>query len=58
MENNEKMYTIKQIANKFDIAYLTVYRLVISGKLKSIKIGRSYRIYEKDLLESITKIEE
>lgn len=51
MKKEDGIYSILDVAKKFNLSYLTVYRIVISGKLKAFKVGGSYRIHEKDLNE-------
>jgi excisionase family DNA binding protein len=45
----EKYYTIDEVATTLKVAYLTVYRWIQARKIKAYKIGRSYRITEKEL---------
>ena len=45
----ETYYTIQEVAKMLKVAYLTVYRWIQSGKLKSDKAGRQYRIKKDDL---------
>jgi excisionase family DNA binding protein len=44
-----KFYTIKAAADYLGVEYKTVWRLVNSGELPAIRIGRVYRIDEEDL---------
>lgn len=46
---NEKFYTIEQVAEMLQVVYLTVYRWIQDGKLKSVKAGKQYRIRQSDL---------
>ena len=46
---DEKFYTIQEVAKMLKVAYLTVYRWIQSGKLKSNKAGKQYRIKKVDL---------
>ena len=50
---DEKYYSVKELAEKFDVCELTILRKVRSGKLKSVKPFRDYRISESDLQEYI-----
>lgn len=45
----EKYYTIEEVAKMLKIAYLTVYRWIQAGKLKSDKAGKQYRIKKTEL---------
>jgi len=41
--------TVKSIALELKIHTMTVYRLIHSGRLPAVKVGRSYRVKESDL---------
>ena len=43
------MLTIKDVAKKLKLHEMTVYRYVVSGKIKSVKFGNAYRIREEEL---------
>lgn len=40
----EKYYTIEEVAEMLKVAYLTVYRWIKTGKLEAVKAGKQYRI--------------
>ncbi len=40
--------TVASIATELDLHTMTVYRLISSGRLTAVKVGRSYRIKESD----------
>ena len=42
-------YSIKEVAKMLKVAYLTVYRWIINGKLKAVKAGKQYRIKKSNL---------
>lgn len=42
-------YTLKEIAEQFKVSDMTVYRWIRSKKIKAYKVGKSYRIKQKDL---------
>lgn len=44
-----QFYTLEEIAKMLKVSYLTVYRWVRAGKLLSFKVGKQYRIKNKDL---------
>jgi len=46
---NEQYYSIDEVAKMLKVAYLTVYRWIQSGKLKSNKAGKQYRIKKTEL---------
>lgn len=39
-----KYYTVGEIAEDLRVSRMTVYRMVHSGELASIRVGRSFRI--------------
>jgi len=51
---DEQYYTIEEVAKMLKVAYLTVYRWIQIGKLKSNKAGKQYRIAKKELLKFIS----
>jgi excisionase family DNA binding protein len=47
----EKFYTLEQVAEMLGVNYQLIYRLVRSGDLPALKIGRIYRITQDGLDE-------
>lgn len=45
----ERMLTLKEVAQILKVHHLTVYEWVKAGKLRAYKLGRVYRVAEKDL---------
>jgi excisionase family DNA binding protein len=52
-----KAYTVEQVAEMLHIGRDKVYYLLRTGKLRSIKIGKSRRITAKQLAEFIASLE-
>lgn len=46
----EKLYTCEELAEKYKVKIRTVWSWVRSGKLPAVKIGRLYRVYERDVV--------
>ena len=46
---NERFYSVQQIADKLNIHFRTVYNLIYSGQLSSIRVGRIHRISQDHL---------
>jgi len=44
-----KVYTVQEVARILRVSPLTVLRYIKLGKLKARRIGRGYRITERDL---------
>lgn len=51
-----KFHTVNEVATALRVSKMTVYRLVKSKELESIKVGRSFRVREQDLLDYIKKV--
>lgn len=51
----ETFYRVEQVAKKLQIHWQTVLRLIKSGKLIAMKLGRGYRIDPKDLDDFINR---
>ena len=45
----QRFYSVQQIADKLNIHFRTVYNLIYSGQLPSIRVGRVYRISQDHL---------
>jgi excisionase family DNA binding protein len=41
--------TVAEVAGQLRVSNMTVYRLVQSGHLPAVRVGRSYRIREEDV---------
>ncbi len=48
-ESRSRFVTGGEVANLLRVSNMTVYRLVQSGQLPAIRVGRSYRIREDDV---------
>ena len=46
----EKFYTCRQVADYYGVKIKTVWNWVRLKKIKAVKIGKSYRFREADLL--------
>jgi len=51
--SEERLLTIEEVADRLIVHPNTVRRLIKTGQLKAVKVGRLYRVLEKDLLEFI-----
>jgi len=47
--NEDTYYTSKEVALKFKVSYLTVFRWIKAGKLPAFKVGKQYRVKQEDL---------
>lgn len=48
-ESRSRFVTVAEVAATLRVSNMTVYRLVQSGQLPAMRVGRSYRIREEDL---------
>ncbi len=46
-----KFLTIAEVASVMRVSKMTVYRLVHGGDLPAVRVGRSFRVSEKDVNE-------
>ena len=46
---SERYITVKEVAEILSVHHRTVTRLLTTGKLKGAKVGRSWRLDEKDV---------
>lgn len=46
-----KFLTIAEVASVMRVSKMTVYRLVHGGELPAVRVGRSFRVSEKDVNE-------
>lgn len=44
-----KLFTCKEVAERYNVKIITVWDWIRKKKLPAIKIGKSYRITENDL---------
>lgn len=47
--------TVAEVAGKLRVSNMTVYRLVNSGQLPAVRVGRGYRIREGDLVKYLDR---
>jgi excisionase family DNA binding protein len=47
--SRSRYVTVAEVAGLLRVSNMTVYRLVQSGQLPAVRVGRSYRIHEEDV---------
>jgi len=47
--NNSQFLTVGEVARALRISNMTVYRLISSGQLPAVRVGKSYRLREQDV---------
>lgn len=45
----DRLWTVAEVAAHMRVSNMTVYRLIKSGALPAIRVGKNYRIRGKDL---------
>lgn len=45
----DRLYTVAEIAEHMRVSNMTVYRLIKSGAMPAVRVGKSYRIRQRDL---------
>lgn len=48
-ESESGFVTVAEVAGRLRVSNMTVYRLIQSGQLAAVRIGKSYRIREADV---------
>lgn len=46
---NDRLWTVGEVAEHMRVSNMTVYRLIKSGELAAIRVGKNYRIRGSDL---------
>jgi excisionase family DNA binding protein len=44
-----RFYTVAEVARQLRVSNMTVYRLIKSGQLSAVRVGRGYRIRSEDI---------
>jgi excisionase family DNA binding protein len=44
-----RFFTVTEVARQLRVSNMTVYRIVKSGQLPAVRVGRGYRIREDDV---------
>ena len=44
-----RFYTVAEVARALRVSNMTVYRLINSGQLPAVRVGKSYRLREEDV---------
>ena len=49
MQTTDRLLTVHEVAGIMRVSNMTVYRLIKSGNLAAIRVGKNYRIRESDV---------
>ena len=55
MAEGPRFLTVAEVASAARVSKMTVYRLVHSGELEAVRVGRSFRVPEKAVQELLEK---
>ena len=55
MLDDDKYYSPEELSRKFKLSLSSIYKLVRSGEIPSIRLGKVYRIPESDLKSALAK---
>lgn len=53
--SSPKFLTVAEVAAMMRVSKMTVYRLVHNGELPAVRVGRSFRVQEKDVDEYLRR---
>ena len=56
MTNDQLLLTPERAAERLDVGRTTIYELIATGKLRSVKINRSRRIPTADLEDYVRQL--
>lgn len=45
----DELLTVAEVADLLRVSTMTVYRLIRSGELPAVRVGRNYRVRRRDL---------
>lgn len=49
MDADDRLLTVREVAEAMRVSQMTVYRLIRAGDLPAIRVGRNFRIRESDV---------
>lgn len=49
MVNDDRLLTVQEVADLMRVSTMTVYRLIKSGQLSAIRVGRSWRLRPSEI---------
>ncbi len=52
---SNKLLTVNEVAGILRVSKMTVYRLVKSGQIPAIRVGKNYRIKESDVNKYLSR---
>ena len=62
LSSKTQLLTVNEVARELRVSNMTIYRLIKSGEIRAIRVGKNYRIRESDvnkyLADRAVRIEE
>jgi len=55
-KKEKEFYTAQELAEKLRVNIMTIYRYIKKGKVKAYKIGKEFRIDEKEYNKFLNKV--
>lgn len=52
----EKFYTCEEVADILGVAIVTVWKWIREGNLRAVKVGKNYRVFEKDINDFVKSV--
>lgn len=49
MQFHDRLLTVREVADAMRVSHMTVYRLIRSGQLRAVRVGRVFRIRESEI---------
>lgn len=49
MSTESEYMSLEEVAGKMGVKYLTIYRLVRSGEMPAVRLGKQYRVSKREL---------
>jgi len=54
-QSRPRFLTVLEVADQLRVSTMTVYRLIKSGELRAVRVGKSYRLREEDVDAYLSK---
>jgi excisionase family DNA binding protein len=45
----DPLFTVSEVADVLRVSNMTIYRLIKAGEISALRVGKNYRIRERDL---------
>jgi excisionase family DNA binding protein len=55
-KENKEFYLVEELAKKLRVSSMTIYRYIKAGRLSAFKIGKEFRITEKEFNNFLNKV--